>query len=99
MPNIDLEIHEEVSTSSSWSAKEELLLPYPGHETSEDCYEQEDTEIIQRQLEQHGFHVTVDGKYGDKTKQAVYDFQTQKGIVNDGIVGPNTWSALFWWKV
>lgn len=38
--------------------------------------------------------LTIDGKYGPKTEAAVKAFQTEAGLVPDGIVGPATWRAL-----
>lgn len=36
----------------------------------------------------------VDGDFGARTQAAVLAFQQQKGLVIDGIVGPQTWAAL-----
>jgi hypothetical protein len=36
----------------------------------------------------------VDGKFGPATKQCVMDFQKEKNIKVDGIVGPQTWTAI-----
>lgn len=36
----------------------------------------------------------VDGKFGKNTEDAVVAFQKKNGLVADGIVGDNTWSAL-----
>lgn len=36
-----------------------------------------------------------DGIYGPKTKDAVSRFQSDRGLAIDGIVGDNTWAALF----
>jgi hypothetical protein len=36
----------------------------------------------------------VDGIFGDLTRIAVTDFQHDKGLATDGIVGPETWQAL-----
>ena len=36
----------------------------------------------------------IDGKFGPATEAAVKRFQTDKGLVVDGLVGPQTWSAL-----
>lgn len=34
------------------------------------------------------------GYFGPSTKQAVREFQQQRGILVDGVVGPNTWNEL-----
>src|SRR5262245_45306852 len=36
----------------------------------------------------------IDGDFGPKTEAAVESFQTDTGLVVDGIVGPNTWAML-----
>jgi peptidoglycan hydrolase-like protein with peptidoglycan-binding domain len=38
--------------------------------------------------------ITIDGKFGPQTEQAVRRFQAGAGLVVDGIVGPHTWTAL-----
>lgn len=51
---------------------------------------------IQAMLAFLGYLQTApDGIYGPKTKEAVQRFQSDKGLVIDGIVGPITWGALF----
>ena len=43
--------------------------------------------------------LSVDGIFGDKTKNKVKSFQKSKGLYQDGIVGKNTAHALGWlWK-
>ncbi len=56
----------------------------------------EDTEIfaIQFLLNAHGAILVPDGKFGPMTQTAVEDFQTDKGLNEDVIVGPQTWQAL-----
>lgn len=38
---------------------------------------------------------TVDGDFGPKTFAAIECFQSKKGLSVDGIVGPQTWGALY----
>ncbi len=50
---------------------------------------------LQSLLNAKGWALTVDGDFGDKTLAAVRAFQTSKGLTSDGIVGPNTKTALY----
>lgn len=49
----------------------------------------EEVKLLQTKL-----GITSDGIFGDKTEISVKNFQKQKGLVVDGIVGNNTWKAL-----
>lgn len=50
---------------------------------------------LQRQLKAWGvYNSSVDGIYGNGTKQAVSNFQKQKGLKVDGIAGSRTFSKL-----
>ena len=49
---------------------------------------------LQRELNEAGYSLSVDGDFGSKTEQAVKSFQSQAGLEVDGIVGPKTWKAL-----
>ncbi|MCF3124320.1 peptidoglycan-binding protein [Streptomyces arenae] len=54
-------------------------------------------EVVEAQclLKQAGFGAgAVDGAYGEGTKKAVTRFQRARGLVDDGIVGPDTWGEL-----
>lgn len=49
---------------------------------------------LQYLLNDLGYALTVDGILGNKTRQAVEDFQQDKGLKVDGIVGAKTWAKL-----
>lgn len=38
--------------------------------------------------------VASDGVFGERTETAVHIFQDRNGLRGDGVVGPQTWSAL-----
>jgi len=44
---------------------------------------------------QHALHLQASGRFGPKTRNAVRAFQRHDGLLVDGIVGPQTWDALF----
>lgn len=55
----------------------------------------EDVEVLQRNLTQLMFYDgAIDGKFGTETENAVKAFQANNRLTADGIVGPDTWSAL-----
>jgi peptidoglycan hydrolase-like protein with peptidoglycan-binding domain len=49
---------------------------------------------LQALLQQLGYDVTLDGSFGEKTRLAVVDFQTKKGLPADGQVGNETFDLL-----
>jgi peptidoglycan hydrolase-like protein with peptidoglycan-binding domain len=44
---------------------------------------------------QHALHVKATGRFNGATEHAVVAFQRRDGLGVDGIVGPQTWDALF----
>jgi len=52
---------------------------------------------VQERLNQLGASpaLTTDGAFGTLTEAAIMVFQRSRGLTADGIVGPNTWNALF----
>ena len=56
----------------------------------------ENVEKIQEKLKEFGLYEgQIDGVFGELTDAAVKEFQEEKGLVIDGIVGPKTWEMLF----
>jgi hypothetical protein len=53
-----------------------------------------DVKMLQQKLNEQGFILTVDGKFGPMTKLAVEKFQLHHHLVDDGIVGPKTNAEL-----
>ncbi|MGI5339601.1 helix-turn-helix domain-containing protein [Streptomyces sp. CA-181903] len=54
-------------------------------------------EVLEAQclLKYHGFDPgLIDGSFGERSKAAAERFQKTKGLVVDGIVGPDTWKEL-----
>jgi len=44
---------------------------------------------------QRALHLSASGRFGPKTRRAVVRFQRHDRLIVDGIVGPQTWDALF----
>jgi predicted chitinase len=52
-------------------------------------------QAIQQRLSDLGNSLSVDGNFGPGTASAVVAFQQKNNLGSDGVVGPNTWAALF----
>jgi len=50
---------------------------------------------VQQRLRDRGWTIDVDGQFGPQTEGVVRQFQREKGLTVDGIVGPITWRALW----
>jgi peptidoglycan hydrolase-like protein with peptidoglycan-binding domain len=55
----------------------------------------EDVRTWQARMVERGWDLTVDGIYGERTAEVARAFQVEKGLVVDGLVGPETWSAAW----
>ena len=49
----------------------------------------------QRQLNRKGAALNADGRFGSKTTSAVRSFQKANSLPADGVIGPDTWAALY----
>lgn len=49
---------------------------------------------LQNLLNKHNYNLLVDNDFGQKTSNALRDFQIKNGLVSDSIAGFNTWSKL-----
>ena len=54
-----------------------------------------EVELLQWTLDHYGLETTVDGIFGPQTEKNVRQYQADKGLKVDGIVGTNTWAALY----
>lgn len=50
---------------------------------------------FQQRLRDRGWNISVDGDFGPKTEAIVRQFQAEKGLGVDGLVGPKTWNAIW----
>jgi hypothetical protein len=53
------------------------------------------TRQVQQRLKDRGWNIGVDGDFGQETLTVVRTFQSEKGLEVDGVVGPETWNALW----
>ena len=53
-----------------------------------------DVKTLQTLLTNLGFACEIDGSFGADTQKKVLAFQKDRGLEQDGVVGPKTWAAL-----
>ena len=56
----------------------------------------DDVKKLQTELNKYGYGLDVDGSFGQKTNDAVRDYQSKNGLSVDGVVGNNTWGCLLY---
>jgi peptidoglycan hydrolase-like protein with peptidoglycan-binding domain len=68
--------------------------PFPGRNLSIGD-SGDDVRQWQAQMAARGWTIGVDGDFGPQTDSVCRQFQAEKGLQVDGVVGPNTWSAAW----
>ena len=68
--------------------------PYPGAALREGS-SGPSVRLAQQRLKELGHQLSPDGIFGGQTRTAVIAFQRAKGLASDGIVGAQTWAALW----
>ncbi|NFL04133.1 peptidoglycan-binding protein, partial [Clostridium botulinum] len=53
------------------------------------------TKVIQQILINKNYKIQADGIFGENTTKSIKHFQGNKNLVQDGVVGKDTWKALF----
>lgn len=53
-----------------------------------------EVEFVQEKLVYYGFDTDVDGVFGPETDEQIRQFQADKNLTVDGVVGTNTWVQL-----
>jgi hypothetical protein len=92
--------HGIATNGYAWSkrvyplAKALTYVPYPGSLISTGD-SGAGVETAQQRLVELGYRATVDGTFSSADANAVKVFQRDRGLTIDGIIGPQTWSALF----
>jgi hypothetical protein len=55
----------------------------------------DDVRMWQQKMDDRRVTIDVDGQYGPKSRAACIAFQTQNNLEVDGVVGPETWNAVW----
>lgn len=71
--------------------------PWPGRylDLTTPMMQGADVQTWQSRMSARGWAIGVDGWFGPQTNTVCRQFQQEKGLAVDGVVGPVTWSAAF----
>lgn len=85
--NVDLSITYDCTESNNYMEETRKTIKFGDHGVH--------VVYLQQRLTSKGYGVgAIDGKFGNKTLEAVKAFQAENNLTVDGIVGINTWNAL-----
>jgi len=68
--------------------------PFPGTNLA-NYIEGNGTSTWQGQMSARGWTISVDDAYGSQSEKVCTQFQSEKGLSVDGVVGPETWQATW----
>jgi peptidoglycan hydrolase-like protein with peptidoglycan-binding domain len=69
-----------------------LHVDYFGQNHNRTCG---DVQVWQAQMSGRGWSLSVDGEYGPESESQCRQFQSEKGLGVDGLVGPQTWETTW----
>lgn len=71
--------------------------PFPGEylKLESPMMHDDNVKTFQARMSARGWSITVDGWFGQHTDAVVRQFQTEKSLTVDGVVGPATWNCAF----
>jgi peptidoglycan hydrolase-like protein with peptidoglycan-binding domain len=69
-----------------------LHVDYFGQSHNSTC---PDVQVWQAQMSGRGWTISVDGDFGPQSDNVCRQFQSEKGLSVDGMVGPDTWGATW----
>ena len=80
----------------TWSPSPEERMVRSGASCLQEGHSGDLVRRLQQMLNETGAKpaLTIDGKLGPRTRQAVLQFQRERGLCADGLVGRQTWRAL-----
>ncbi|MFD0854572.1 peptidoglycan-binding protein [Actinomadura adrarensis] len=55
----------------------------------------DDVEMWQKRMDERGWEITVDGKYGPQSEAKCKAFQQEKGLPATGVVDKETWEKTW----
>jgi hypothetical protein len=79
---------------ATWQPGTGSAPPWPGVMLA-NYHEGDGTRQWQQQMRERGWYLEVDDLYGSQSERVCRQFQTEKGLAVDGIVGPDTWAAAW----
>lgn len=85
--HLDLDTPEDGAGGASFPAWPGVYLDQPPVKKTKACRR------WQQRMRNRGWSITVDGWYGPASERVCRQFQDEKGLGVDGIVGPKTWRA------